>query len=345
MAAAPAFHFLSFDKMKIGLIDPSIYNNQGAPSPNLGDQVISRAVHRELRKIFGEATEIVAIPSHAYPTPRSVALLKDAQHVFVGGSNLLYFRWWRPASWKLGLVGLTSYRNLILMGCGWGGYGIPAGYYGRWVARTILSTEGAHSVRDGYTYDMAFNGLKLPQVINTACPTMWCLTPDFVRSLRRTRANSCIFSLTDYDKDPNADKQLIRELGLLYDSNLLFWPQGAGDLEYVRALGYSGPVIERSFESFLNVLTSGFEYDYVGTRLHAGILCLEHGVRSLVIAIDNRAKEISADTGLPTIERGDVTELVKWVERGDCAGITIPIEGINAWRRQFISSASMGVAT
>ncbi len=330
--------------MKIGLIDPALFNNQGEPSPNLGDQVISRAVHRELRKIFAESTEIVAIPSHAYPTPRSVALLKDAQYVFVGGSNLLYFRWWRPASWKLGIVGLTSYRDLILMGCGWGGYGIPSGYYGRWVASTVLSSECAHSVRDEYTRTVASNGLKLPQVLNTACPTMWCLTPDFIRSLRRTRANACVFSLTDYDKNPSADAQLISELARLYANNLLFWPQGAGDLDYVRALGYTGPVIERSLESFLKVLTSGVEYDYVGTRLHAGILCLEHGVRSLVITIDNRAKEIGADTGLPTIERGDVNGLATWVEGGDCAGISLPIDNINGWRRQFMSRPSIGVA-
>jgi hypothetical protein len=330
--------------MKIGLIDPALYNNHGDPSPNLGDQVISRAVHRELRTIFGEATEIVAIPSHAYPTPRSVALFKDARHVFVGGSNLLYFRWWRPASWKLGFIGLTSYRDLILMGCGWGGYEIPSGYYGSWVASTVLSSTHVHSVRDGYTRDMARHGLKLQQVMNTACPTMWCLTPNFVRSLRRTRANSCIFSLTDYDKDQNADALLIRELGRLYANKLLFWPQGAGDLEYVRALGYAGPVIERSLHGFLKVLTSGVEYDYVGTRLHAGILCLEHGVRSLVIAIDNRAKEISADTGLPTLVRGDVTGLTKWVEGGHCAGICLPIDSIDAWRRQFMSSSSIWVA-
>lgn len=327
--------------MKIGLIDPALYNNQGKPSLNLGDQVISRAVHRELLTIFGETTEIVAIPSHAYPTRRSVALLKDAEHVFVGGSNLLYFRWWRPASWKLGFVGLASYRELILMGCGWGGYEIPASHYGRWVARTVLSSTYAHSVRDRYTRDMAHHGLKLPRVINTACPTMWRLTPDFISNLRRTRANSCIFSLTDYDKNQNSDVQLLRELGRLYANNLLFWPQGAGDLKYVRALGYAGPVIERSLQSFLKVLTSGVEYDYVGTRLHAGILCIEHGVRSLVIAIDNRAKEISADTGLPTVERGDLTGLAKWVEGGNCTGISIPIDGIDAWRRQFVSSSSI----
>jgi hypothetical protein len=324
--------------MKIGLIDPAIYNNSGNPSPNLGDQVISRAVHRELQIIFGDKTEIVAIPSHAYPTPRTIALLKDAQHVFVGGSNLLYFRWWRPASWKLGFTGLASYRDLILMGCGWGGYGISAGYYGQWVASTVLSSSYLHSVRDGFTRDMACQGLKLPRVANTACPTMWCMTPNFVGNLRRTRANSCIFSLTDYDRDINADGQLIKELVRLYSSNLIFWPQGAGDLDYVRSLGYDGPVMERSLQFLLKVLTSGVEYDYVGTRLHAGILCLEHGVRSLVISIDNRAKEISADTGLPTIERGDVTGLTSWVEGGDCSKISLPVDSIDAWRWQFKTS-------
>jgi hypothetical protein len=331
--------------MKIGLIDPALYNHQGEPSPNLGDQVISRAVHRELLSIFGEATEIVAIPSHAYPTRRSISLLGDAHHVFVGGSNLLYFRWWRSASWKLGFVGLTYYRNLILLGCGWGGYEISSGYYGRWVANSVLSSMYTHSVRDGYTRDMAHHGLKLPKVMNTACPTMWCLTPDFVRGIRRTRANSCIFSLTDYDKDRNTDAHFIRELGRLYANNLLFWPQGAGDLEYVRALGYTGPVIERSLQCFLRILTSGVEYDYVGTRLHAGILCLEHGVRSLVIAIDNRAKEISADTGLPTLDRGDMTGLGEWVEGGDCTGISLPIDSIQAWRRQFMSGSSIEATT
>jgi len=327
--------------MKIGLIDPALYNNQGDHSPNLGDQVISRAVHRELRKIFGEATEIVAIPSHAYPTSRSLAVLKDAHHVFVGGSNLLYFRWWRPASWKLGLVGLTSYRELILMGCGWGAYGIPAGQYGRWVARTVLSSTYAHSVRDNYTRDMATQGLRLQRIVNTACPTMWCFNSDFIHSLRRTRANSCIFSLTDYDKDPKADLKFVRELGRLYSNKLLFWPQGPGDLEYARALGYDGTVIERSLQDFINVLTSGVEYDYVGTRLHAGILCIEHGIRSLVIAIDNRAKEISADTGLPAIERGDDAGLVKWVEGGDCADIRLPVNSIDTWRRQFMPNSSL----
>jgi Polysaccharide pyruvyl transferase len=344
MAVAPPSLFLSYDAMRIGLIDPALYNNYGKPSPNLGDHIISRAVHRELRGIFGNETEIITIPSHSYPTPRSVALLKDAQHVFVGGSNLLYFRWWRPASWKLGFVGLTSYRNLILIGCGWGGYGIPAGYYGRWVASTILSSRYAHSVRDGYTRDMARYGLKLPQVMNTGCPTMWCLTPIFIRSLRRTPAKTCIFSLTDFDKNQKLDAQLVLELGRFYANNLLFWAQGEGDLKYVQSLGYTGPVIERSLQSFLKVLTSGVEYDYVGTRLHAGILCLEHAVRSLVVAIDNRAKEISADTGLPTLERGDVNGLAMWLKGGGWGKISLPIDSIDAWRRQFMSRASMGSA-
>lgn len=321
--------------MKIVLIDPALYTNQGQPSPNLGDQVISRAVHRELRNIFGGSAEIEAIPTHAYPTLHTAALLREARHVFVGGSNLLYFRWWRPTSWKLGPIGLMNYRDLILMGCGWGSYKIPVNGYGRWVSRQILSRTYEHSVRDEYTRDLADHGLRLPRVSNTACPTMWFLTPDFVKNLRRQRASECIFSLTDYDKNPGADLQLIKELSRLYANRLLFWPQGKGDLEYVRALGYDGRSIERSLDAFLNVLNAGIEYDYVGTRLHAGILCLEHGVRSLVVTIDNRAKEISTDTGLPTIMRGDLAGLIQWFENDAGAQISIPLGKIKIWQQQF----------
>jgi polysaccharide pyruvyl transferase WcaK-like protein len=48
----------------------------------------------------------------------------------------------------------------------------------------------------------------------------------------------------------------------------------------------------------------------VGTRLHGGIRGIEHGRRTVIIAIDNRAEEMGADTGLPIVLRDNVkTEL------------------------------------
>lgn len=323
--------------MKIGLIDPALYSVT-VTSPNIGDQIISRAVHRELHSIFGKGLEIVAIPSHQYPSKRSLKLLEDAEYVFVGGSNLLWFRWLLPASWKIGPLGLVYYRNLILLGVGWGAYDLKPNAYGRWMCSVILSQRHIQSVRDSFTRSVADCDLHIPHVSNTACPTMWCLTEDLIRSIHTHKGDECIFSLTDYSKAPQFDGQLIRDLSERYAGRLLFWPQGEGDLEYCRSLGYTGRVIDRSLTSLLQLLSTNGHFDYVGTRLHAGILCLEHRVRSMIISIDNRAQEIAADTGLPAIARNDRAALLKWLEGDTQACVNLPVDEIERWRKQFFTS-------
>lgn len=327
--------------MKIGLIDPALYSVD-VTSPNIGDQVISRAVHRELRLIFGESTEIVAIPSHQFPNRNSLQLLEDAEYIFVGGSNLLWFRRWFPTSWKIGPFGLAYYRNLILLGVGWGSYDIKANAYGKWICSVILSQNHTHSVRDSFTRGIADHDLQLPKVSNTACPTMWRLTEDLVRSIHRHKGDECIFSLTDYSKDPHLDSQLIKDLTALYNGRILFWPQGNGDLDYCKSLGYTGRVIDRSLSSLVSILSSGTQLDYVGTRLHAGILCLEHRVRSLIISIDNRAQEIAADTGLPVVARNDRAGLLNWVNGDAVTCVRLPVNEIALWRQQFRTNVPRG---
>jgi len=324
--------------MKIGLIDPALYSLNVASS-NIGNQIISRAVYRELRSIFGEATEIVAIPSHQYPNRISLKLLKNADHIFVGGSNLLFFRWLLPESWKIGPLGLAYYRNLILLGVGWGAYRFKPNAYGRWLCSVILSQSHVHSVRDSLTRGIVDRGLLVPKVSNTGCPTMWRLTEDLIGSIHTHKSRECIFSLTDYSKAPKIDGQMIRDLSRCYAGRLLFWPQGDDDLEYCRSLGYTGYVIDRSLSSLIQILSSGAQLDYVGTRLHAGILCLEHRVRSLIISVDNRAQEIAADTGLPAVSRIDRAAILKWVEGDTKAHVRLPVSEIERWRQQFCNSA------
>lgn len=327
--------------MKIGLIDPALYTTT-RHSPNIGDLVISRACRRELQSIFGEGIEFIAVPSHEYPSRESLRRLEECEHIFVGGSNLLWFRWWRPSSWKIGPLGLLHYRDLVLLGVGWGAYDISADAYGKWVCKTILSNDRIHSVRDGFTRNIASNELAVPKVLNTACPTMWCLTPEKLRSIHTDRGDECIFSLTDYSKNPVQDGQLLVDLAKHYGGRLLFWPQGDGDLEYCRSLGYSGRVIDRSLHSLLKLLSSGTKFDYVGTRLHAGIICLEHDVRTLIIAIDNRAKEISTDTGLPAVAREDRNGLLQWIVGNSRTNIRLPTSDIYQWKSQFsVDSSAM----
>jgi hypothetical protein len=321
--------------MKIGLIDPALYTSDGQRSPNIGDEIISRAVHRELHSVFGTSTEIVGIPSHQFPTRASIRSLEKADHVIVGGSNLLSFRWWRPTSWKIGPVGMAKYRNLILLGAGWGAYDIKPNAYGRWLCKRILSQDYVHSLRDSFTTRIVGETLRVPKVANTACPTMWCLSDELLKSIHHQKGDECIFSLTDYSKDIELDGELIKQLADRYAGRLLFWPQGRGDLDYCRSLGYSGRVIGNSLSSFLDILRSGTHFDYVGTRLHAGVLCLEHRVRTLVISIDNRAKEIAQDTGLPAISRHDFASLQKWIDGDIKMDLHLPHTEIQGWKHQF----------
>lgn len=321
--------------MRIGLIDPALYDHNGSTSPNIGDQIISRAVNRELRGMFGETTEILGLPSHAFPTSSSLKKMEDVDYVFVGGSNLLYFRLWWRASWRIGLQGVLHYRNLVLLGVGWGAYAIKPSAYGRWICRRILSQTHEHSVRDEYTRRKATDGLEIPRVLNTACPTMWRLSPDLVGSIRTTKGKECIFSLTDYAQDPASDGQMLRTLKASYAGRLLFWPQGDGDIEYCRSLGYDGKVLDRSLKSFESILRGGVDFDYVGTRLHAGVFCLEHRVRTLIVSIDNRAAEIGRDTGLPLVQRGDTGALEAWLRGSVDCKVVLPAEAIERWKAQF----------
>ena len=86
------------------------------------------------------------------------------------------------------------------------------------------------------------------------------------------------------------------------------WPQGAGDQAYARSLGFKGLVIDRKLESLIRIFETE-EVDYIGTRLHAGILALEHNIKTLIISVDNRAREMGKDLGLPVIARETIADL------------------------------------
>ena len=77
--------------------------------------------------------------------------------------------------------------------------------------------------------------------------------------------------------------------------------------------------------------------DYVGNRLHAGIMALQHGCRSLIIAIDNRALEIAKDTRLPIVDRKNLdTKLEQMVCEKHQTEIELPWENISIWKQQFM---------
>ena len=120
-------------------------------------------------------------------------------------------------------------------------------------------------------------------------------------------------------------------------SKVYIWIQGLKDYEYLENLVDLDEfeIIPPSIEELDKILKTE-ELDYIGTRLHAGIRSLNMNHRSLIVAIDNRARAIHKDTNLPILERNDLKEsLLEQIYQSRKTDIQLPLEKINQWKNQF----------
>ena len=62
---------------------------------------------------------------------------------------------------------------------------------------------------------------------------------------------------------------------------------------------------------------------------------LQHKKRTIIIGIDNRAKEKKKDFNLPVIDREDMRDLAGTINSPLVTDIHIPLENINKWKGQF----------
>ncbi|MBE9091821.1 hypothetical protein IQ232_19440 [Microcystis aeruginosa LEGE 11464] len=85
-------------------------------------------------------------------------------------------------------------------------------------------------------------------------------------------------------------------------------------------------ILERSLTAFDDLLKSTV-IDYVGTRLHGGIRALQNSRRAFIIAVDNRALEISKDTQLPVTHRNNLSTLSENINKN--FEFTLKINRIN----------------
>lgn len=319
----------------ICLFDPSYENSSKDLSSNLGDLIIQESVLRELRNLF-PGCKIINIPTHSKIRWRDAGKILFSRFRFVGGTNLLSSRMDEYNQWKINMLDISMMqRNVILMGVGWWQYQEPPNYYTKYLLKMILSGKYLHSVRDQYTLEKLKN-IGIRNVINTGCPTMWDL-PNYNSIIPYGAAESVLTMLTDYKKDRELDVSLLR---LLKDNyrKVYFWPQGRQDLTYLKELNaiVAVELLEHSLHSLDTFLSSGVRVDYVGTRLHGGIRCLKKGIRSLILAIDNRATEISVDTNLPVLDRSNINAIKKWILTPNPTRIFINSEAVLQWKDQFL---------
>lgn len=308
--------------LSIGWLDPSI------DSRNAGDLVIAESIAQVLVEILPEQARVLRFPTQRPLTREERQLAKRCNSFVVGGTNLLSsnMHWYRQ--WKLRPADVALFKgNVHLLGVGWWQYQRPPNSVTKTILRRVLAPSG-QSVRDSYTLRrLAAVGIES---LNTTCPTMWNLDAQPEQS--ETPGDTAVVTITDYNRDVEADRRLLELLREVYD-HIAIWPQGAKDAPYVARLAPWVEVLKPGLDAFEQALADGA--DYVGTRLHAGIRALQRGRRATIVTVDNRASEIAKDTGLPVISRriaGGDQELLLG-QRRIC--LRIPHHEIGDWKSQM----------
>ncbi len=301
---------------------------------NIGNEIIMDAVMTQLDELFHDDF-IIRLPMEdiGRVARRYNAL---SSHTFVGGTNALNGDMRKYRQWDITPHNALILKNIILMGCGWFQYEkLKPTKYTRWALSKILNRNIVHSVRDAYTLnkcqDLQLEGF---QFINTGCPTLWRLDNEHIATIPRRKADAAVFTITDYNRNPDRDKALITQIISNYKT-IYFFPQGTGDIPYLNELGINSEIhiIRPRLAAFDNILDQ--RADYIGTRLHAGIRALQRQTRSFIIGIDNRATEMARDFNLPVIAESKINDLYGWINSEYSLNLRLPWENIARWKAQF----------
>ena len=314
----------------VTIFDPAIATR------NAGDEIISQAVTEHISEVFNHHF-IARVPTHERIGLRTYRLAQQSTAVFVGGSNILTSRMMNDRGWRIRLQDTVLINKIVLMAVGWRDYESKPDAYTKLMLNRLLCHDRTHSVRDTHTAEM-LNSVGFKNVAVTSCVTMWNLTVEHLGDVPRSKQRNAITTLTRNKRAPS-DRIFANALLDAYEK-VYVWPQGFDDILYVRdVFGDRAHIIAPTLSAYDAVLTSEPSLDYIGTRLHGGIRALQHKRRVLILSIDNRAAEISKDTGLPTVARDlSRADFIREFERSRITSLHLPVDRIEGWKGQFARS-------
>ena len=319
---------------KVLLLDTSV------ASLNKGDDIIMECVRKELEFILGKSFELT-LPTHVsafhwYQIYRGLSRVRkysECKYKFVGGTNLLTknMATYYP-QWNINIFNSKAIQGCVLVGVG-AGAGEKTNLYTSHLYRKTLNSEFYHSVRDLRTKQYVESlGLK---ALNTGCVTMWMLTPDFCRTIPTHKANRVVFTFTASKVIDLRDQRLIDVLIKNYEK-IYFWPQGDMDYEYLHQFKHieNINILQATKQAYHELLTED-DIEYVGTRLHAGVYAMRHAKRSIILAIDERAREINKSNRLNCLEKKDIALLDEYINSEFETKVCMPLDTIAEWKNQF----------
>ncbi|QEA50363.1 polysaccharide pyruvyl transferase family protein [Leuconostoc lactis] len=309
---------------------------------NVGDQIIMDAVNKQVRLLFPNDF-VVRSATHDIIGKATFQHNKESKISFVGGTNLLFGRFLpkQMSQWKIGLMDSFKLNDVVFLGVGWGNYQEKHKLFDflqNVKYRNLSSKKYIHSVRDEYTRQ------KLAEIgidsINTADPTMWGFTAEFLSKIPVKKAENVVTTITDYRNDNEFKNSYEKMLQVLLNNYkvVYLWIQSTGDFDLLDSLDVNGKerieLVAPTLSAYNNILKND-SLDYVGTRLHGGIRALQNQKRSIIIEIDNRAREIAKDTNLTTLSMKNIDSLEDMICNDLKMDIQVPFKQINEWKSQF----------
>ena len=309
---------------------------------NMGDYIIRDSCMRELKDIIDD-NFVVKFATHTpiahnyqviFNKTNAVVYCKKADLKILLGTNIITNNLFALSlNWNVNYITSKLYQGTILMGVGMATNKANINWYTRKLYKRILSNKYIHSTRDEKTKQILEQiGFK---AINTGCPTMWQLTEEHCKKIPQQKSDCVLFTLTDYAKDYKNDKQMIEILQQNY-KEIYFWIQGSNDLEYLKSLVEikNINIINPNIDDLKDILISK-KIDYVGTRLHAGIYAMQNFCRTIIIIVDNRARDMKKNYNLNVIERINIDKLEQMINSDFKTNIFINENNIMTWKNQF----------
>lgn len=262
----------------------------------------------------------------------------DMDYKFICGTNLLqnHLEHLHP-QFMLNPFNMGLYKDSVLVGVGKNKKYEKIDAFTKYLYLHTLSKEFMHSVRDEATKKVIEDiGLK---AINTGCPTLWGFTKEKCSNIPVEKAENVIFSVSGYSTQRAEKEDSVMIKCLINNYNRLYaWIQTMADEEYLRELvdidRYKITCIY-SLEMYSELLKKG-NIDYIGTRLHGGIFALQHGCRSLIISIDERAEGFHETNNIPILRRNEIDKLDSYINKPILTDIVIDRSAIEDFIAQFI---------
>ncbi len=318
-------------------------------SANLGDNIIMRSGENHLKflldKYFVMRLTTHLVNFHFYQYLKSgtkVDAIGKSIYKFIIGTDLLNNNILKGrGQWPIDIFSAKVYENVILMGVGRTSFTYSQkkiDLYSRHIYEKILRKDIIHSTRDEETKIFLEKlGFK---AINTGCPTLWGLTEKHCKEIKMSKSENVIISLNGATKyrEHISDQKFLSIIERNY-KQVYLWIQTIHDQDYFDKLNKSSDKAINikyiySLNEFERILKSG-DVDYVGMRLHGGIFALQNKVRSIIIAVDERAKGVKETNNIVCVNRSDTDKIEELINSDFETCINIKTKEIELFLNQF----------